>query len=109
MIPHTAWMIVFAISAMIVIYCVVEYFTGGSGEDEVRPEPPEGSVERVSEKDRILIKRMASLMDTNHGHKDVVGLLADRASGIPLNELMERKCSVCGKLRKKKFKKEDVV
>ena len=34
-------------------------------------------------------------MSIEHGHTDWAGLMADRASGIPLNKLKFEKCHVC--------------
>ena len=61
----------------------------------------------MSEKDRVLIKGMISLMKTKHGHSDMIGLFADRASGVPLNELLKQECIKCGTPRNKKSKEED--
>ena len=58
--------------------------------------PQEGSLDTVTAQDRLLIEAMAMDMIITHGHMDMLGLLADRASGIPLNELMTRNCSECG-------------
>jgi hypothetical protein len=54
-----------------------------------------GSVETVSDADKRFIVSLCRDMVLQHGHIDPNGLLADRASGIPLNELMSRKCSQC--------------
>jgi len=59
-------------------------------------EKPEGTLDGVTSQDRLLIQAMAIDMAIGHGYLDFVGLLADRASGISLNELMSRPCSVCG-------------
>lgn len=65
-----------------------------------------GSLDSVSLSDRYLIIALSISMGINHKHGgDLVGLLADRASGVPLNELMTRECSVCGIPRNKKSKR----
>lgn len=48
--------------------------------------PQEGSLDTVTIQDRLLIESMASSMLLTHGHMDRLGLLADRASGVPLNK-----------------------
>jgi len=59
-------------------------------------EPQKGSLDSVSSQDRQFIVLLATTMTHEHGHMDIQGLLADRASGIALNELMARNCSRCG-------------
>jgi hypothetical protein len=66
--------------------------------------PQEGSLNNVTSQDRALIKLMAFEMRWIHGHIDLHGLLADRASGVPLNELMGGNCQVCGMPRNRKSK-----
>ena len=61
-----------------------------------------GSLDDVPAQDKLLIQAMAIDMTIAHGHLDLDGLLADRASGIPLNELKQRPCSVCGIPRDRK-------
>jgi hypothetical protein len=34
-----------------------------------------------------------------HGHTDHLGIMADHESGVPLNKIIEGKCTVCGKPR----------
>ena len=69
------------------------------------PTPPIGSLDAVSSQDKRLITAMAIDMAISHGHLDLEGLLADRASSIPLNELKQRPCSVCGVARDTKSDK----
>ena len=57
--------------------------------------PQEGSLDTVTIQDRLLIEGMSLDMTITHGRMDMLGLLADRASGIPLNELIARPCSRC--------------
>lgn len=65
--------------------------------EEIRDiKPQEGSLNNVTQQDRILIMSWAQQMIFEHGHQDLNGLLADRASGVKLNELMTRNCSKCG-------------
>ena len=70
--------------------------------EAIANEPQAGSLDTVTRQDRLLIQGMAVSMITTHGHMDLIGLLADRASGIPLNELMTRNCSDCGIPRNQK-------
>ena len=58
-------------------------------------EPPKGSLDNVTSDDRLFILRLAMHMSWVHGCFDFDGLLADRASGIELNALMTRNCSIC--------------
>ena len=62
----------------------------------VTPEPQEGSLDTVTGEDRRFIVSLCLEMAIQHGHIDFNGLLADRASGVPLNQLMSKECSVCG-------------
>jgi hypothetical protein len=64
-----------------------------------------GSLDDVPSQDKLLIQAMAMDMAIVHGHLDLDGLLADRASGIPLNELKRQPCSVCGVPRDRKSHK----
>lgn len=57
--------------------------------------PQEGSLDTVTDQDKLLIAQMAHRMIRSHGHADLVGLLADRASGVPLNKLMTKDCHEC--------------
>ena len=66
--------------------------------------PQEGSLNSVSSQDRRLILSFSKEMIVQHGHMDFFGLLADRASGVPLNELMLKNCSICGEPRNKQSK-----
>lgn len=59
----------------------------------------DGSLESVSQQDRLLISSFVIEMTTQHGHTDWQGLFADRASGIALNKLMFENCHKCGKPR----------
>lgn len=62
-----------------------------------------GSLDSVSLSDRHFIIGLSVRMGINHKHGgDLQGLLADRASGVPLNELMTRECSICGIPRNRK-------
>lgn len=63
-----------------------------------------GRIDDVSSGDANLIVLMDIEMGWNHGHGDLTGLFADRASGFPLNELMARNCNQCGMPRNKKSK-----
>jgi hypothetical protein len=65
-------------------------------------EPQGGSLDTVTAQDRTLIRSIAVGMILKHGHTDLWGLLADRATGVPLNELMTRNCSECGIPRNQK-------
>ena len=68
-------------------------------------EPQEGSFDSVTTQDRqFIISQLAVPMIWQHGHMDIEGLLADRASGIALNKLLVRNCSQCGTPRNKKSK-----
>jgi hypothetical protein len=64
--------------------------------------PKEGTIESVTSEDREHIIYLIRDMKIIHKHSDLTGLIADRASGIPLNELMQRNCSRCGQPRNKK-------
>ena len=55
-----------------------------------------GGLEGIPPKDANLILAMSIEIDVVHGYNDLTGLLADRASGVPLNELKTRPCSQCG-------------
>jgi hypothetical protein len=69
-------------------------------------EPLKGSLDSISSADRWFIVSLSIEMGLRHVHGgDLQGLLADRASGIPLNELMARNCSVCGIPRNNQSKK----
>jgi hypothetical protein len=69
-------------------------------------EPLKGSLDSVSLADKYFIISLSIGMSINHVHGgDLQGLLADRASGVPLNELMTRECSICGIPRNKKSDK----
>jgi hypothetical protein len=61
-----------------------------------------GTLESVSPEDRNFIYHYNMEMRFQHGHSDPYGLAADRASGVPLNELMSKNCSRCGEPRNKK-------
>lgn len=56
-------------------------------------------IENVSKADKAFLRLLAWEMKFRHGHTDASGLLADRASGIDLNELIKRDCTICGKPR----------
>jgi len=62
----------------------------------------QGTIDSVTSQDRIFIIMLTKNMAFQHGHLDFEGLFADRASGVPLNDLMLRNCSKCGKPRNKK-------
>ena len=55
-----------------------------------------GKLEDISPEEANLILAMSIELDSRHGYNDLTGLFADRASGIPLNELKTRPCSQCG-------------
>ena len=63
-----------------------------------------GGLENISPEDANLILAMSIELDSVHGHNDLTGLFADRASGIPLNELTTRPCSRCGVPRNQRGK-----
>jgi hypothetical protein len=62
-------------------------------------ESQQGSMDTVSSEDRRFIVSLCMDMIIQHGHMDLNGLLADRASGTSLNQLMAKECSVCGIVR----------
>jgi hypothetical protein len=55
-----------------------------------------GRLEDVSPVESEFILAMSIELESIHGWNDLTGLFADRASGIPLNELKTRPCSQCG-------------
>ena len=55
-----------------------------------------GRLEDISQGDALWIMARSIEMQASHGHNDLLELLADRASGVPLNELMTKPCSHCG-------------
>jgi hypothetical protein len=55
-----------------------------------------GRLEDISQGDALWIMAKSIEMQAKHGYNDLLELFADRASGIPLNELMTRPCSQCG-------------
>lgn len=55
-----------------------------------------GGLEGISPEAANLILAMSIEIDVVHGYNDLTGLFADRASGVPLNELKTRPCSQCG-------------
>jgi hypothetical protein len=59
----------------------------------------------VTPQDKKAIELMDIRMTGTHGHMDLTGLLSDRASGIPLNDLIEKPCSKCGVQRNKRGKR----
>ena len=61
-----------------------------------------GRLEDVSPVETDLIIAMSIELEGRHGYNDFTGLLADRASGVPLNELKIRPCSQCGIPRNQK-------
>jgi hypothetical protein len=63
-----------------------------------------GRVEDISQGDIDVIQLMSIELEGRHGYNDFTGLLADRASGVPLNELKTRPCSQCGIPRNQKGK-----
>jgi hypothetical protein len=64
----------------------------------------DGGTENISPEDANLILAMSIELDSIHGYNDLTGLFADRASGIPLNELKTRPCSQCGVPRNQRGK-----
>jgi hypothetical protein len=63
-----------------------------------------GKLEDISRGDALWIMGKSILMQNSHGHDDFWGLTADRASNVPLNELMARPCSQCGIPRNQRSK-----
>lgn len=63
-----------------------------------------GSLSNVSSSDKNLIMAWSIRMLTEHGHEDAYQMLADRASGIPLNRIMYQSCSRCQQPRNIKSK-----
>jgi hypothetical protein len=66
-----------------------------------------GRLEDISQGDALWIMGKAILMQSRHGHDDFWGLTADRASGVPLNELMVKDCSECGIPRNQRSKQSE--
>jgi hypothetical protein len=64
-------------------------------------------IENLSSKDISFVIMLSKEMEFrySHGHSDSTGLLADRASGIALNELIKRECTICGKPRNQRGEK----
>lgn len=78
-------------------------------EDNKKNTVVEGSLENVTLADKSWIMSWSiTEMNFKHGHNDILGMLADRASGVPLNELPNRPCKVCadGTLRNQKSKRD---
>ena len=68
-------------------------------------------LEDLSKKDVAFIKVLSEQMEAEigHGHGDILGLLADRASGVPINELINSNCSICKKPRNQSSDDEGVT
>jgi hypothetical protein len=79
----------------------VEQKQGLNSQEAISIKPQEGSLDTVTMQDRLFIDSLAIHMIIPHGHMDKLGLLADRAKGIPLNELIAMPCSECGQPRDK--------
>ena len=80
-------------------------------EDKVREitmKPKEGTLESITPQDWEIIRKWSMEMILNHGHDDNKGMLADRASGILLNELMLRNCLKCGEPRNVKSSNDSI-
>jgi hypothetical protein len=63
-----------------------------------------GTLDDISSEEANLILAMSIELESRHGYNDITGLFADRASGVPLNELKTRPCSQCGIPRNQKGK-----
>jgi hypothetical protein len=61
-----------------------------------------GRLDDVSQADSEFILAKSIELEAIHGHNDLLGLFADRASGVPLNELSTRPCTHCGIPRNQK-------
>jgi cell division protein FtsL len=66
-----------------------------------------GRIDDVSPADSKWIVVKGIEMIAFHGYNDVMGLFADRASGVPLNELMAKPCSYCGIPRNQRGKHDE--
>jgi hypothetical protein len=114
--PIIGWLIVAALGIAAFVLCAIgirkeesersEKQNREVGQTQERRviEPQKGSLNNVTLQDRELIQSWALDMLFKHGHEDFKGLLADRASGIPLNELMSKNCSECESPRGQKSK-----
>jgi len=65
-----------------------------------------GTIASITEKDRNFIHDLGNLMFKLHGHEDYHAILAEKASGVQLNELMYKNCSKCLFPRNQKSPKE---
>jgi len=70
--------------------------------------PKDGTLESITPQDWEIIRKWSLEMILNHGHDDNKGLLADRASGVLLNELMLKNCSKCGEPRNTKSSNKSI-
>ncbi|HUX49021.1 MAG TPA: hypothetical protein VMV76_07720 [Dehalococcoidia bacterium] len=110
--PVLGWVII-GICVIIGVFLVGYGFGKGKGESAGSPASQsttnlpitlqDGSIESITRGDMsFIVSQLATPMSWNHGHWDIEGLISDRASGIPLNELMGRPCSRCGVARNQK-------
>jgi hypothetical protein len=66
-----------------------------------------GRLEDVSRVESEFILAKSIELEAIHGYNDLLGLFADRASGVPLNELSTRPCSQCGIPRNQRGKHDE--
>ena len=57
------------------------------------PEINYEKLDTVTSEDKRFIESMGIRMMDLHGHEDLLGLMSDRANGVPINDLMSKICS----------------
>lgn len=110
--PIIGWIIIGISSAVGLL--LIGYGIGKGQDDSQQPkekqspttlaiEQQDGSIDSITQRDMLFIISQLSIpMKWRHGHSDTEGLIADRASSVPLNELMARNCSQCSLPRNQK-------
>ena len=63
-------------------------------------------LDSVTAQDKKFIETMGIRMMGTHGHEDLLGMMSDRANGVPINDLMSKVCSKCGIPRNRRGRKE---
>jgi hypothetical protein len=90
-------MILLGVGLSMMVWGIIEWARKTRQQEHVIEElKTTGRLEDVSQQDALWIVARGIEMQVSHGYNDIMGLFADRAHSIPLNELMTRPCSQCG-------------
>lgn len=97
--PTSAWQAIGAALFIIGVLAIIHY---RSPQKEVQLQTSNVPKTKLTDSDYYVVRHLNTQMHRLHGHDDNQGITSDMLNGIDPDNILERKCSWCGKRRNEK-------